>query len=116
MQRQSSFDWLKHGQEITPNYVKIIISVTRKQLSQKLIDCGIILEGKVTLRSGKEADLYIDLKKALRSAEASCDLGRGDEQIGSQENNLYCNNRPRRDTAGCPLVAKVEFEVGSRQR
>ena len=37
--------------------------MTKKQLAKKLVDCGIIHEGKVTLRSGKKTDLYIDLKK-----------------------------------------------------
>ena len=38
--------------------------MTRKRLAKKLLDCGIIHKGKVTFRSGKKADLYIDIKKA----------------------------------------------------
>ena len=37
--------------------------MTKKELAKKLLDCGIIHEGKVTFRSGKKADFYIDLKK-----------------------------------------------------
>ena len=33
-------------------------------MAKKLLDCGIIHEGKATLRSGKKTDFYIDLKKA----------------------------------------------------
>src|SRR3989344_7232180 len=38
--------------------------MTRQELTRKLLDFGIIHKGKVTLRSGKETDFYIDLKKA----------------------------------------------------
>ncbi|MBI4158245.1 MAG: hypothetical protein HY505_01310 [Candidatus Yanofskybacteria bacterium] len=37
--------------------------MTKSKLAKKLLDCGIIHEGKVTLRSGKKADFYIDIKK-----------------------------------------------------
>lgn len=38
--------------------------MTKKELVQKLLDCGVTHGGKVILRSGKKADFYIDLKKA----------------------------------------------------
>lgn len=38
--------------------------MTKKQLAKKLLDCGVVHRGKVTLRSGKKADFYIDIKKA----------------------------------------------------
>ena len=37
--------------------------MTKRELTKKLLACGIIYEGKVVLRSGKRADFYIDLKK-----------------------------------------------------
>lgn len=47
----------------------IIINVTHKRLIQKLLDCGVVHKGKITLRSGEKADFYIDLKKAYGEPE-----------------------------------------------
>jgi len=43
--------------------------MTKKQLAKKLVDCGVVHKGKVTLRSGKKADFYVDIKKAYGQPE-----------------------------------------------
>lgn len=43
--------------------------MTKRQLIQKLLACGVVHKGKVILRSGKKADFYIDIKKAYGEPE-----------------------------------------------